>query len=63
MLLLNAHYEPLPFSLPVAAPGAVWEVVFDTARPELAEGACSVREGGEAIAVEARSLLVLRRGA
>ncbi len=61
MLLLNAHYEPLPFTLPVATPGAVWEVAFDTAHPELATGACTVREGGT-LALEARSLVVLRRG-
>ncbi|HZQ34376.1 MAG TPA: glycogen debranching protein GlgX [Dehalococcoidia bacterium] len=61
MLLLNAHYEPLPFTLPVATPGAAWEVVFDTARPQLAEGACLAHEGGDPIELEARSLIVLRR--
>ncbi|HLZ68304.1 MAG TPA: glycogen debranching protein GlgX [Dehalococcoidia bacterium] len=63
LLLLNAHHEALPFTLPAASPGTVWEIAFDTARPDLAPAACRVCEGGPAIDVEARSLVVLCRSA
>jgi glycogen operon protein len=35
MLLLNAHHEPIPFTLPVTRPEHHWETIFDTADPAL----------------------------
>ena len=36
LLLINAHYEQVTFTLPDATYGRVWEVVVDTANPLLA---------------------------
>ncbi len=33
LLLLNAHWEPIPFTLPAHKDGQHWELVLDTARP------------------------------
>jgi isoamylase len=33
ILLLNAHYEAIPFTLPVRYAGQEWERVLDTADP------------------------------
>jgi isoamylase len=31
LILLNAHWEPMPFTLPPTNPGQEWKLVFDTA--------------------------------
>jgi glycogen operon protein len=59
LLLFNAHHEPISFTLPVGGGGDAWSVVIDTADPLVDEGA-SVYKGGEEVAVEARSVAVLR---
>ncbi|MDP9132516.1 MAG: glycogen debranching enzyme GlgX, partial [Nitrospirota bacterium] len=33
VLLINAHYEPLPFRLPSRGEGQEWELLIDTADP------------------------------
>jgi isoamylase len=58
LLLLNAHYEPLPFTLPGEGDGRTWEVLVDTARPE---GELPAGTAGEAYDLRERSLVLLRR--
>ncbi len=57
MLLLNAHYEPLPFLLPQTKPEQRWERLLDSAAP--AEEAASLAVG-QAYPLKERSLAVLR---
>jgi isoamylase len=59
LLLFNAHFECMPFTLPGAAFGQSWEVVLDTAAPMVRDERNAKAGGG--IDVEARSLLLLRR--
>jgi glycogen operon protein len=57
LLLLNAHYEPIPFKLPATADRAHWVRVIDTAEPgENAEPL----SGGAEYGLAGRSLVVLR---
>lgn len=58
-LLFNAHYEPLPFTLPVADWSACWQKVLDTNEP-VPEEADRLYRAGEEILVESRSIVVLR---
>ena len=59
LVLLNAHHEPLSFTLPAHKRGIRWEHVFDTAEPGKVKG-ISTLKGGEEYEVEARALVVLR---
>jgi isoamylase len=59
LILLNAHHEPVPFTLPAFVANAKWHVVFDTARPDLPDGT-ELHTGGEPITLEGRSLILLR---
>jgi len=59
LLLFNAHFECMPFTLPGEAFGQSWQVLLDTAAP-LVRGERGLK-AGSGIDVEARSLLVLRR--
>jgi glycogen operon protein len=59
LLLFNAHYEPLTFTLPPDDFGESWEVELDTAAPS-AEVERPLKPGDE-LDVDARSLIVLRR--
>ena len=59
LLLFNAHYEPLDFTLPSASFGQTWTVVVDTAT-EVGERDATFTAGSNA-RVEARSLIVLTR--
>jgi glycogen operon protein len=59
-LMVNAHHEPLPFTVPGHPWGRRWVTVLDTREPTLA-GGTRVHGAGEALTVEARSLVVLRR--
>jgi glycogen operon protein len=68
LVLLNAHHEPIAFSLPAIEWGEDWEVVVDTAREEPAEGAEGPHAGpvtpaGGKVEVAGRALVVLRRPA
>ena len=58
-MLFNAHFETVPFALPVGRWGERWEVEVDTANPILPVDAF-YKEGDE-VEVEGRSLVVLRR--
>jgi isoamylase len=60
LLVLNADTEDIPFTLPLSNPGVSWELVLDTASPELQQGA-RVVPGGRKVLLEGRSLLVMRR--
>jgi len=56
LLLLNAHYEPLPFTLPATMPEYQWQRLLDTADDR---GDPSVFKGGESYTLNDRSLAVL----
>jgi isoamylase len=59
LLLFNAHYEPLDFTLPSASFGKNWTVAVDTAT-EVGERNAMFTAGSTA-RVEGRSLVVLTR--
>jgi isoamylase len=59
LLCLNAHHEPVQFTMPPPEYGGKWRVVLDTDEPTLAEAATIEASGG--VTVQARSLLVLTR--
>jgi glycogen operon protein len=61
LILLNAHHEPLPFTLPAHRPGVKWELVLDT---RTADGRRLYRsmKGGEVYDLEARCLALLQLG-
>jgi len=59
LLLFNAHYEPLDFTLPPASFGKSWTVVVDTAT-EVGERDATFTAGSTA-RVEGRSVIVLTR--
>jgi isoamylase len=59
LILLNAHHESLPFTLPPARDGELWELVVDTARPELGEGRERL-DPGASLDLTGRSLTLLR---
>jgi glycogen operon protein len=60
-LLFNAHHEPLPFTLPARDWGRRWVPVLETTEA-LPRETDRVYEAGQPVPVEARSLVVLRRG-
>jgi glycogen operon protein len=57
LLLLNAHHETIPFTLPVTRPEHHWETVLDSA-----DAAVGIKhfEGGDRYGVEGRSAALLR---
>jgi isoamylase len=57
LLLINAHHEPIAFSLPGAVGGPSWTPLLDTARPENSEG--EPLAVGAAYPLEGRSLALL----
>jgi glycogen operon protein len=60
IVLLSAHHEPLEFLLPARRFGQRWQLELSTVHPELEPG--SERwTARQSVALEARSLLVLRR--
>jgi isoamylase len=59
IMIFNAHDGSIDFTLPPSAWGAKWEIVLDTATPQLAEPAPA--EAQSVLTIEARSLCVLRR--
>ncbi len=60
LMLLNAHHEPRPFTLPAHKRGVRWEPVLDTAVSQGHEKAIALLKGGVQYDLEARSLAVLR---
>jgi len=61
LILLNAHYEPIPFVLPAHRPKMRWEPVLDT-REAKGGGRRRAMRGGTPYEMEARSLVLLRLG-
>jgi glycogen operon protein len=59
LLLFNAHFEALTFTIPPARYGEAWEVVVDTATAVLEPEGPQLKPG-DTREVEARSLVVLR---
>jgi glycogen operon protein len=57
LLLLNAHAEPVDFTLPKELPADGWRVAFDTAHPDLAEKGEPLSSA--ALKLDARSFVVL----
>jgi glycogen operon protein len=60
LMLLNAHHEPRPFTLPAHKPGVRWQPVLDTAVTEADRKQVTLLKGGFQYDLEARSLAVLR---
>jgi isoamylase len=56
LILLNAHHEPMPFTLPQTLPGQIWERVLDTS---LGNGEPVTLRGGEVFDLHDRSLVIL----
>jgi len=63
LLLFNANWEPVSFTLPGARCGLSWQVEMDTAQPAPAPGDGTERTlgAGDTVSVAGRSLLALRR--
>jgi glycogen operon protein len=59
LLILNSYWEPIPFTLPEAPGDPEWEVLVDTAHPEIEEGRTLPK--GERYPLRARSLALLRQ--
>jgi len=57
LLLLNAHYEAIPFTLPATWEGEVWERLLDTAAPQSPPLVCT---GGQQYELQGRAMAVLR---
>jgi glycogen operon protein len=60
LLLINAHHEEITFTLPDEGYGRRWEVVVDTADPQLSDTGGEPLEAGQAHGVAARAMKVLR---
>jgi isoamylase len=60
LLLFNGHYEPVTFRLPTRRFGLRWTLELSTADDSFADGGTTV-PAREEIAVEPRSIVVLRR--
>ena len=59
IMIFHAHDGSIDFTLPPPEWGAKWEIVLDTATPQLAEPAPAAAQS--LLTIEARSLCVLRR--
>ncbi len=59
LILLNAHCEPVPFTLPAYNGAGSWHVLIDTADPEEEPGARTYASG-EVVPLPDRSMLLLR---
>ena len=60
LILLNAHHEAIPFILPAHRRKVRWEVILDTHDPAVSRNKPQPMRGGEAYALKARSLVLLR---
>ena len=56
LAILNAHHEPVPFTVPGEPFGTAWRCLVDTAQPDLPERRL---DAGERIEAAARSTLIL----
>jgi isoamylase len=57
LLLLNAHHEAIPFTLPTTREGELWERLLDTADPQGMPLTCA---GGQQYQLQGRAMAVLR---
>ena len=62
LLLVNAWWEPLDFTIPPTRPGQIWQPEIDTFDPAATEPS-GKRAAGDVVAVGPRSVLVLRASA
>ncbi len=60
LVLLNAHHEPLGFTLPAHKRGVRWEAMFDTVMSNGDEKPVTLYKGGEQYELESRSIALLR---
>jgi glycogen operon protein len=60
LVLLNAHHEPLAFTLPAHKRGVRWQPILDTSFQAGTERPVTALKGGERYTLEARSIAVLR---
>ncbi len=60
LLLFNAHYETIEFSIPSGLQDKKWAVIIDTKEPRFLNGE-NVFMGNQAVPVSPRSLVVLSR--
>ncbi|HEX4947384.1 MAG TPA: glycogen debranching protein GlgX, partial [Blastocatellia bacterium] len=60
LILLNAHYEPLPFTLPAHREGVQWELLIDTRFDNGKPAEPTVCKGGTTYEMEFRSLTLFR---
>ncbi|HEV8329679.1 MAG TPA: glycogen debranching protein GlgX [Nitrospiraceae bacterium] len=60
LILLNAHHEPRPFTLPAHKRGVRWQPVLETAISHVNQKQVTLLKGGFQYDLEARSLAVLR---
>ncbi|MDY6812549.1 MAG: glycogen debranching enzyme GlgX, partial [Pseudomonadota bacterium] len=59
LLLLNAHHEPVPFTL-ITPPSGTWSLVFDTYEEPAFPRTPSALNGGHVYDVRERSIVLLR---
>jgi isoamylase len=59
LLMLNAHWEEIPFTLPETTGGDIWETLIDTAEPDRSS-AVFARQEKETFPLYGRSLALLR---
>ena len=57
LLLMNAHSEEIPFTLPSAAQGANWRSIVDTTRSDQSQR--SVHSASQVYPLKGRSLALL----
>ncbi len=60
LILLNAHHEAIPFTLPAHRRKVRWQVVLDTYEPRIERKKHRLMRGGEVYDLRDRSLAVLR---
>jgi len=60
LLLMNAHYEAMPFTIPTRGGGEPWERLLDTADPSAASMVCPA---GQPYTLQGRFMVVLRTAA
>jgi glycogen operon protein len=62
LVLVNAWWEPLDFTIPPARPGQAWLLAIDSYDPQRAigDGAAASQRAGERVTVGSRSVCVLR---
>jgi glycogen operon protein len=60
LLLLNGHWEPVPFTLSAPSEQGKWRVLLDTSKDDVSQST-GMDEGGKTYQLEARSLVLLTK--